>query len=169
MAEPQLPPWAMVMSRCVLKKPVPLRSPSALQFFEILYIFKKNYINTTSGCNPHMYTLPIQPRFYPYPWPPGLLTTDFSSEGLCSPWPSCFCLTRSPPGSDFLSKHTLSPPAINHAWQSLAHEIGQCCSCPVTPSPDPSNLCSWFSMSLDGYPTLCFPWTHWSFSRSGPH
>lgn len=39
MAEPQLPPWAMVMSRCVLKRPLPLRSPSALQFFEILYIF----------------------------------------------------------------------------------------------------------------------------------
>lgn len=47
-------------------------------------------------------------------------------------------------------------------------KLGSAAVAQSPPSPDPSNLCSWFSMSLDGYPTLCFPWTRWSFFQVWP-
>lgn len=47
-------------------------------------------------------------------------------------------------------------------------KLGSAAVAQSPPSPDPSNRCSWFSMGLDGYPTPCFSWTHWSFFQVWP-
>ena len=72
-------------------------------------------------------------RFYPFPL--ASRTSDYRLflRGPLQPLAKLLLLNQEFTWVGFSIQTHFVSPAINHVWQSLAHEIGQCCSCPVTP------------------------------------